>query len=105
MGIYFKGNKLGFTNSIVYEGKDGYKVVSKAIIKMRALGEIQETSFSQECYIAKDLRTRGFESLNRIAGHRQKISGIVKGDKLELEITSGGAVSKRTINFDKDTHL
>ena len=32
MGIYFKGNKLGFTNSVVYEGREGYKIVSKAII-------------------------------------------------------------------------
>ena len=105
MGIYFKGNKLGFTNSVVYEGKDGYKIISKAIIKMRALGEVQETSFSQECYLTKDLRTMGFESLNQIAGHRQKISGVVKGDKLHMEIASAGAVSKRTIDFDKDTHL
>ena len=105
MGIYFKGNKLGFTNSVVYEGKDGYKIISKAIIKMRALGEVQETSFSQECYLTKDLRTMGFESLNQIAGHRQKISGVVKGNKLHMEIASAGAVSKRTIDFDKDTHL
>ncbi|MBI3600609.1 MAG: transglutaminase domain-containing protein [Nitrospinae bacterium] len=105
MGIYFKGNKLGFTNSVIYEGKDGYKVVSKAIIKMKALGEIQETSFSQESYLTKDLRTKGFNSLNQIAGHRQKISGIVKDDKLYIEIASAGAVSKRTISFDKDTHL
>jgi hypothetical protein len=81
------------------------KVISKAIIKMRALGEVQETSFSQECYLTKDLKTRGFESLNQIAGHRQKISGVVKDDKLYMEITSAGAVSKRTISFDKDTHL
>ena len=105
MGIYFKGNKLGFTNSVVYEGREGYKIVSKAIIKMKALGEVQETSFSQECYLTKDLKTRGFESLNQIAGHRQKISAIVKGDKLHMEIASAGAVSKRTIDFDKDTHL
>lgn len=105
MGIYFKGNKLGFTNSVIYEGRDGYKVISKAIIKMKALGEVQETSFSQECYLTKDLKTRGFESLNQIAGHRQKISGVVKGDKLHMEIASAGAVSKRTIEFDKDTYL
>ncbi|MBI5747529.1 MAG: transglutaminase domain-containing protein [Nitrospinae bacterium] len=105
MGIYFKGNKLGFTNSVIFEGKDGYKIISKAIIKMKALGEVQETSFSQECYLTKDLKTRGFESLNQIAGHRQKISGIVKGDKLHMEIASAGAVSKRTIDFDNDTHL
>ncbi len=105
MGIYFKGSKLGFTNSVVYEGKDGYKIISKAIIKMKALGEVQETSFSQECYLTKDLKTMGFESLNQIAGHRQNISGVVKGDKLHMEIASAGAVSKRTIDFDKDTHL
>src|SRR3989304_5352976 len=105
MGIYFKGSKLGFTNSVIFEGKDGYKIISKAIIKMKALGEVQETSFSQECYLTKDLRTMGFESLNQIAGHRQKISAIVKGDKLHMEIASAGAVSKRTIDFDKDTHL
>src|SRR3989338_2908494 len=105
MGIYFKGNKLGFTNSVIHEGRDGYKIISKAIIKMKALGEVQETSFSQECYLTKDLKTRGFESLNQIAGHRQKISAIVKGDKLHMEIASAGAVSKRTIDFDKDTHL
>lgn len=105
MGIYFKGSKLGFTNSVVYEGRDGYKIISKAIIKMKALGEVQETSFSQECYLTKDLKTRGFESLNQIAGHRQKISGVVKGYKLHMEIASAGAVSKRTIDFDNDTHL
>src|SRR3989337_354810 len=105
MGIYFKGNKLGFTNSVIHEGRDGYKIISKAIIKMKALGEVQETSFSQECYLTKDLRTMGFESLNQIAGHRQKISGVVKGNKLHMEIASAGAVSKRTIDFDKDTHL
>ena len=105
MGIYFKGSKLGFTNSVIFEGKDGYKIISKAIIKMKALGEVQETSFSQECYLTKDLRTMGFESLNQIAGHRQKISGVVKGDKLHMEIASAGAVSKRTIDFDNDTHL
>jgi transglutaminase-like putative cysteine protease len=105
MGIYFKGSKLGFTNSVVYEGREGYKIVSKAIIKMKALGEVQETSFSQECYLTKDLRTRGFESLYQIADHRQSISGIVKDDKLYMEIASAGAVSKKTINFDKDTYL
>jgi len=105
MGIYFKGSKLGFTNSVIFEGKDGYKIISKAIIKMKALGEVQETSFSQECYLTKDLRTMGFESLNQIAGHRQKISGVVKGNKLHMEIASAGAVSKRTIDFDNDTHL
>ncbi|MBI3583999.1 MAG: transglutaminase domain-containing protein [Nitrospinae bacterium] len=105
MGIYFKGSKLGFTNSVIFEGKDGYKIISKAIIKMKALGEVQETSFSQECYLTKDLKTKGFESLNQIAGHRQKISGVVKGDKLHMEIASAGAVSKRTIDFDNDTHL
>jgi hypothetical protein len=33
MGIYFKGNKLGFTNSAVYEGKDGYKVMAHRVRK------------------------------------------------------------------------
>src|SRR3989338_1552059 len=105
MGIYFKGSKLGFTNSVIFEGKDGYKIISKAIIKMKALGEVQETSFSQECYLTKDLRTMGFESLNQIAGHRQNISGIVRDNKLYIKITSAGAVSKRTIAFDNNTHL
>ncbi len=105
MGIYFKGSKLGFTNSVIFEGKDGYKIISKAIIKMKAFGEIQETSFSQESYLTKNLKTNGFESLNQIAGHRQNISGIVRDNKLYIKITSAGAVSKRTIDFDKDTYL
>ncbi len=105
MGIYFKGSKLGFTNSVVYEGKDGYKIISKAIIKMKALGEVQETSFSQECYLTKDLKTKGFESLNQIAGHRQNISGIVRDNKLYMKITSAGVTSEKKIDFDNDTHL
>ncbi|MEK6589947.1 MAG: transglutaminase-like domain-containing protein [Nitrospinota bacterium] len=104
-GIYFKGNKLGFTNSMVYEGEDGYKIVSKAIIKMKVYGEVQETSFSQECYLTKDLKAKGFNSLHQIAVHRQSISGFVKGDKLYMKITSAGAVSKTTIDFDRDTYL
>ncbi|MEK7846791.1 MAG: hypothetical protein AAB257_07510, partial [Nitrospinota bacterium] len=91
MGIYFKGSKLGFTNSTIYEGKDGYKIVSKAIIKMKAFGDTQNTSFSQECYLTKDLKTEGFKSLYEIASHRQDISGIVEGNKLYMNITSGGA--------------
>ncbi|OGV97507.1 MAG: hypothetical protein A3I04_07560 [Nitrospinae bacterium RIFCSPLOWO2_02_FULL_39_110] len=105
MGIYFKGSKLGFTNSILYEGKDGYKIVSKAIIKMKAFGDTQNTSFSQECYLTKDLKTEGFKSLYEIASHRQDISGIVEGNKLYMNITSGGAVSKKIIDFDNNTYL
>ncbi|MEK6545534.1 MAG: hypothetical protein AABZ28_03265, partial [Nitrospinota bacterium] len=105
MGIYFKGSKLGFTNSTIYEGKDGYKIVSKAIIKMKAFGDTQNTSFSQECYLTKDLKTEGFKSLYEIASHRQDISGIVEGNKLYMNITSGGAVSKKIIDFDNNTYL
>lgn len=105
MGVYFKGRKLGFVHSSIRKGEMGYLINSRAYIKLKALGDIQETSFTQESYLTKELRPERFTLFQEMMGHRQRIEGRVVGDTMRLEITSAGVTSKKDVDFSGDVSL
>lgn len=105
MGVYFNGRKLGFVHSSIREGEKGYLINSRAYIKLKVMGDIQETSFTQESYLTKELRPERFTLLQEMMGQRQRVEGRLVGDTMRIEISSAGVTSKKDLKFSDDVSL
>ncbi|MBI5183708.1 MAG: transglutaminase domain-containing protein [Nitrospinae bacterium] len=105
MGVYLNGRKLGFVHSSIREWERGYIINSRAYIKLKAMGEIQETSFTQESYLTKGLIPESFTLFQEMMGHRQRIEGILVGDTMKLEISSAGVTSKKEVGLVGDVSI
>ena len=99
MGIYFKGKKLGFSNSVVSIADDGYRVDSRVYFRLYADGMDQVTSFTQKTELFPDLSLKSFSLLQEIMGSRHQTTAHLKGDSLTMDVTSSGFRRERKIRF------
>lgn len=105
MGIYYKGNKLGFSHHILRESPDKVEAKSRAYFHLKVAGVEQVTSFAQQTLLTPDLRLKEFSLLEEVMGHRQKILGRLEGDKLILNESSLGYKKEKSIPFPPNAVL
>ena len=100
MGIYFKGEKIGYAHETIRGQEHGYSIEEKISMKLRVLGESQQVDMVTKCIADRRFNLQSFH-FDLLSGSTQmKIDGQIMGRKLALKIHSGGRVTERMVSFD-----
>ena len=92
--VLFSNQKIGFTHQKIEEGKSGYKLTSRAVIRLTVAGEVSDLSYHQTFHLDKDRRVLGFTVVQKVAGQRQKTIGEVLGGKIVMTVIGAGGSQK-----------
>jgi len=99
------GSKIGFTYGKVEKDDNGYRVTGRTVMKMEVQGVPQDISSSQTYVMDKNFRLKRFAYMQKMLNHRQFFDGTVEGEKINVEIRSGGNVTSREARYDSDAYL
>ena len=99
LGMYFKGEKLGFSYSKMKRLPDSIVLDNKVFFQFQVGGANQTTSFAQKSVLGLDLKPKSFSLVQEITGHRQQVEGKRKNGKLNLKVTSAGYEKKKSTAF------
>ena len=99
LGMYFKGEKLGFSYSKMKRLPDSIVFDNKVFFQFQVGGANQTTSFSQKSELGPDLKPKSFSLVQEITGHRQQVEGKMKNGKLDFKVTSAGYAKNKSMAF------
>lgn len=105
MNILFNGRKIGFNYQKIEQETGGYKITSRAVIRMKIMEVEQDMSFSQVSHLDAEKKLKKFVYLQTIRNQRQRTIGVVYGDKMRLTIRGAGGDSSTTIRIDPATNF
>ncbi len=97
-GVYYRGEKMGFTVSQTIRTDDGFELQEDARLVMNLFGSTSTTSIHTTAWVDRDFKLKSFEfSLDPGTGPIQ-VRGAVNppgsspegGDRLTVAVTSGG---------------
>ncbi|MDP2807968.1 MAG: transglutaminase domain-containing protein [bacterium] len=89
-GIYYQGQKIGYSVTLTRALNDGGQAVSnKSLMRLPLMGEVRQVSTVLNYDLDKDFKLKNFEF--KMAGAADiSVKGQVKGKRLSLEILSNG---------------
>ncbi|PIU51411.1 hypothetical protein COS91_04575 [Candidatus Desantisbacteria bacterium CG07_land_8_20_14_0_80_39_15] len=109
MGIYLKDKKIGYSHFVVTKEKmkneDVYQVVDETFMKLKFGEQTYDAFITGKALLKKDLTPISFSMDIFTNVYKVAISGEIKGNKINVEILSGGSTFKKTFPFTKSTHL
>jgi transglutaminase/protease-like cytokinesis protein 3 len=102
MGIYLKGEKIGYAHIKRNKENDGYRFREKVFMKLNVMGSTQKIDTVTEASLDKDyvLKSFSFNIASDITS--TEIKGEVTGKKMNLTISAGGNKRSEEISL-KDT--
>ena len=100
MGIYLKGQKIGFTSSRFEKEIDGYAAYEEIKMKIMVLGIMQDIYSRTSVLLSPALKVRSFKfTLN--AAQNIEVDGNIRDKTLILDITTANNKSRREIMLDE----
>ena len=100
MGIYLKGQKIGFTSSRFEKEIDGYAAHEEIKMKIMVLGIMQDIYSRTSVLLSPALKVRSFKfTLN--AAQKIEVDGNIRDKTLILDITTANNKSRREIMLDE----
>ena len=100
MGIYLKGQKIGFTSSRFEKEIDGYAAYEEIKMKIMVLGIMQDIYSRTSVLLSPALKVRSFKfTLN--AAQKIEVDGNIRDKTLILDITTANNKSRREIMLDE----
>lgn len=101
MGIYFKGQKIGFSSSRFYRDVDGYSAYEEIKMRLTVLGTRQDVHTTTYVSLSPDLRVRSFR-FSIDTGQRMDINGKLAGRVLTLDIETAGSKIRQTTELAQE---
>jgi hypothetical protein len=99
-GVYYRGEKVGFTVSQTTALADGFEVQEDARLQMSLLGATTAAAIRTTAQLDRDFVLRSFDfSLDPGTGP-VRVSGIVSGKHVSLTITTGSGTQKEERDLD-----
>lgn len=86
MGIYLRGQKIGFSSSRFYRETEGYSVYEEVRMRLTVLDTQQDIHTLTHVFLSPDLRIQSFRFSMESAGGIKIISGKFIGKTLNLDI-------------------
>ena len=100
MGIYLKGQKIGFTSSRFEKEIDGYAAYEEIKMKIMVLGIVQDIHSRTSVLLSPALKVRSFKfTLN--AAQNIEVDGNIRDKTLILDITTANNKSRQEIMLDE----
>ncbi len=100
MGIYLKGQKIGFASSRFDREIEGYSVQEEMRMKTRVLGTVQDIRSKTDISLSPDFKVRSFKFVLH-ASQDIEVQGQIRDKNLSLDITTENNKSHREIVLDE----
>ncbi len=105
MEIQMNGKKIGFSHQKATKDATGYRIESKAVMKMEVGGAEQDLSTSSAYFLDAEFRPLRFTYMQKMLNHRQFFEGVVHGNEMAVTVESAGAVSRKTVPLDDQVYV
>ena len=104
-GVYYHGEKIGFSSQRIEPNQNGYHLVDQSVLKLNLLGTTQRASTRLAMDVDSEwvLKDFDFELLSNDV--RFQSGGKVIAGQLHLEIESAGHTSKQTVALRQPPYL
>ena len=96
MGVYWKGDKVGYTVSNIKKKYRGYEISEQAFMDLTVMGTTQNISTQVTSQVDNNFKLKSFVFV-LFANISTKIQGKVQGNEMHLEISSGGNVNRSVV--------
>lgn len=92
MGIYLRDKKIGYSHTAItkLEDRDAYQVVDETFMKLKFGEQAYDAFVTGKAILKKDLTPVSFSLEIFTSVYKVMINGEIKGDKVDVEILSGG---------------
>lgn len=105
MELQMNGKKIGFSHQKITADGSGYRIESKAVMKMEVGGAEQDLSTSSAFFLDANFHPLRFTYMQKMLNHRQYFEGIVRGNEMAVTVESAGAISRKTIPLDDQVYV
>jgi hypothetical protein len=104
-GIYYRGEKIGYAGQKISPNPQGYLVQDSSLLRLNLLGTIQTVRTRLETTATQDWTLKQFDFELHSNAVQFKARGKVAGTRLDLEVDSGGFVSRKTLPLTQPPYL
>jgi hypothetical protein len=98
--ITFQKRKIGFSFHKIEQGEVGYKMTVRAVIRLSIMEEVQDLSFTRIYYLDTAKQVKNFDSLQKVGSQRQRVTGDVYDDRIEMIVYGAGGSQSLTQETD-----
>ena len=104
-GIYQQDRKIGYAHTRIQREADTYHIFEESELDILALGSVQRVRTVINSYAAKNFQLKYFDFTLTSDLTSMIVKGAVVGNKLLLDITSGGQTRNERIHLAKPPYL
>ncbi len=109
MGIYYEGEKIGYSNTTVNrvqgEENPGFIVINRTFMMLNLMDNPLQVNFEGILRTDPDFRMRTFSCNLKSAGHEIRLDGLREGNELSLDVLSGGKVFRKKATVSEDVNI
>ncbi len=104
-GIYQQGRKIGYAHTRVMREADTYHLTEETELDLLVLGSLQHVKTVTNSYTTKNFLLKYFNFTMQSATSSMEIKGAVIGNKLVLDILTGGQTRNERIPLKEPPYL
>ena len=109
MGIYYEGEKVGYSNTTVtkFSGSlaPGYTIRNTTYMVLSFLDTLVQVHFDGIVHTDENFKMRTFRSTIKSGEHKIRIDGEMDGDTMSLAVLSGGKVFRKKMKAGEDLNV
>ena len=104
MGVYFRGQKVGYSYRKITEIEDGYKILDRFKVRLKVMGLDKDIETVLDAYTNRSLRLEFF-TFRLSADVNMDIKGNIEGSTLLITMKTGDVTSKKKIHLTEHPYL
>ena len=104
MGLYYKGEKTGYSYRKVEKMADGYKISEQMKMKLNVMNVLKDIETFTGAYLDSDLKLKSFDFMLN-SDVTMNIKGRVDGKNLKVSMETAGTKSEQVIALKDDPSL
>lgn len=105
VGIYYKGEKVGYSNRILEKLEDGYKISEITFLTISLFRTPREVHIKNTSFLKDDFTLSSFDFSLESENAGFYVKGEIKGRELNLKLKTGQETREENIKLEKIPHL
>ncbi|MBI1810794.1 MAG: transglutaminase domain-containing protein, partial [Nitrospirae bacterium] len=104
MGLYYKGEKTGYSHRKVEKAGDGYKISEQTKMRLNVMNVQKDMETFTAAYLGPDMKLRSFDFMLN-SDVTMNIKGRVEGKNLKVSMETAGTKSEQMIALKDEPSL
>ena len=105
MSVFFKGQKVGYTEQSLARTEFGYDLVQNAYLKLNLMGTTQELRTMTSARLNEAMELMSFSFFMSAGPVRYQLSGVLDGLTLDMISTTGGHTGNSQLRLESPPRL